>query len=85
MGWGMRNAVICLFGSSIMEGRIGVEDPLDRWYNILQRMLSRARPDICFPIVNGAVGGESTREIMVRLDRDVLAAWMAGFLRHAQP
>ncbi len=73
MAWGMRNIVICLYGSSIMEGRIGVADPLDRWYNIFQRLLSRAHPEICFPIVNSAVGGESTREIMRRLDHDVLA------------
>ena len=56
-----------------MEGRIGVEDPRDRWYNLLQQRLSCAFPDTCFPLFNGAVGGESTREIMQRLDRDVLA------------
>ena len=72
MAWGMRNTVICLFGSSIMEGRIGVDDPLDRWYNVFQRLLSRAHPGVCFPIVNSAVGGESTREVMSRFDRDIL-------------
>ena len=61
MAWGMRNIHICLFGSSIMEGRIGVHDPEDRWYNVFQRLLSRAHPDTCFPIINSAVGGESTR------------------------
>ena len=55
-----------------MEGRIGVADPQDRWYNALQRLLSQAHPDTCFPIVNSAVGGESTREILARFDRDVL-------------
>ncbi len=72
MAWGMRNIVICLYGSSIMEGRIGVDDPQDRWYNVFQRLLSRAHPDICFPIVNSAVGGESTREVLSRFDRDIL-------------
>ena len=72
MAWGMRNIVICLYGSSIMEGRIGVDDPQDRWYNVFQRLLSRAHPDICFPIINSAVGGESTREVMSRFDRDIL-------------
>ena len=72
MAWGMRNILICLFGSSIMEGRIGVDDPTDRWYNIFQRLLSREHPAMCFPIVNSAVGGESTREIMSRFDRDIL-------------
>ncbi len=68
----MRNIVICLFGSSIMEGRIGVDDPLDRWYNVFQRLLLRAHSDVCFPIVNSAVGGESTREVMSRFDRAIL-------------
>jgi len=72
MAWGMRNVVICLYGSSIMEGRIGADDPLDRWYNVFQRLLSRAHPDTCFPIINSAVGGESTREVMSRFDRDIL-------------
>jgi hypothetical protein len=72
MAWGMKNIVICVSGSSIMEGRIGVEDPLDRWYNIFQRLLSRRYPEICFPIVNGAVGGASTRELMGWFDRDIL-------------
>ena len=73
MGWGMKNVVISLFGSSIMEGRIGAAKAADRWYNLLQAQLSERFPAICFPIVNGAVGGESTRECMARLDRDVLA------------
>lgn len=72
MAWGMKNIVICLFGSSIMEGRIGVDDPMDRWYNIFHALLSRSHPDTCFPIINSAVGGESTREVMARFDRDIL-------------
>ena len=72
MAWGMRNIHICLFGSSIMEGRIGVHDPEDRWYNVFQRLLSGAHPDTCFPIINSAVGGESTREVMNRFNRDIL-------------
>lgn len=72
MVWGMKNVVLCSFGSSIMEGRIGVKDPMGRWYNLLHTRLSRERPATCFSIINSAVGGESTREIMARLDRDVL-------------
>ena len=63
MAWGMRNIVISLFGSSIMEGRIGVEQAADRYYMILQRKLSERFPDVCFSIVNGAVGGWSPREL----------------------
>ncbi len=73
MAWGMKNVVISIFGSSIMEGRIGADVASDRWYNILQAKLSERFPEICFPVVNGSVGGESTRECMARFDRDVLA------------
>ncbi len=72
MAWGMRNILFCIEGSSIMEGRIGVDDPLNRWYNLFQGLLSRAHPDMCFLVFNSAVGGESTREIMSRFDRDIL-------------
>ena len=68
----MRNIVISLFGSSIMEGRIGVEQAADRYYMILQRKLSERFPDVCFSIVNGAVGGWSTRELMKIYDESVL-------------
>ena len=72
MAWGMRNVVICLFGSSIMEGRIGVERVEDRYYSILQRKLSERFPEVCFPIVNAAVGGASTRELMTEFPTSVL-------------
>lgn len=68
----MENVIISLFGSSIMEGVIGVE-PEERWYEIMRGHLTRRFPDICFAVVNGAVGGESTRECMRRFGRDVLA------------
>ena len=73
MNWGMKNIVVSIFGSSIMEGRIGADTAGERWYNILQSKLSERFPAICFPVVNGAVGGESTREVMRRFDHDVLA------------
>ena len=88
MAWGMENVVICLYGSSIMEGRIGVDDPQDRWYNQLQQQLSRAWPQHCFPVVNSAVGGESTREVLSRFDRDIspyrpdFCLFMAGGNNH---
>ncbi len=68
----MKNRIISVFGSSIMEGVIGV-DPLGRWYNILHRRLSEYFPDTCFSIINAGIGGESTRECMRRFDRDVLS------------
>lgn len=69
----MKNIVISLFGSSIMEGVAGASTPGERWYSVLHRMLSDRFPDICFSIVNAAVGGESTRELMAHVDRDVFS------------
>ncbi len=85
MAWGMRNIVICLFGSSIMEGRIGVERAEDRYYAIMRRLLSEEFPEVCFSIINAAVGAASTRELMaefpdtvVRRDPDY-CLFMPGF------
>ncbi len=69
----MKNTVICTFGSSIIEGTIGITDPLDRWYNLLHRKLSGYFPKVCFSVINAGIGGESTRECMLRFERDVLA------------
>ncbi len=69
----MQNIIISIFGSSIMEGRIGTDKVADRWYNILQAKLAERFPSICFSIINGAVGGESTRECMARFNSAVLA------------
>lgn len=72
MAWGMRNLRIALFGSSIMEGRIGVTCAADRYYMILQRKLSERFPEVCFSIINGAIGGWSTRELMQVFDDLIL-------------
>ena len=72
MAWGMRNLKIALFGSSIMEGRIGVERAADRYYSIVQRTLSERFPEVCISIINGAVGGWSTRELMRNFEDFVL-------------
>ena len=72
MVWGMRNISICLFGSSIMEGRIGVERACDRYYFIMLRKLSEKFPEVCFSVVNAAVGGASTRELMAEFPDTVL-------------
>lgn len=72
MAWGMRNIVIALFGSSVIEGRIGVENVDERYYMILQQKLAKRFPAVCFSIINGAVGGWSTRELMEIFDDSVL-------------
>ena len=72
MAWGMRNIVICLFGSSIMEGRIGVERAEDRYYAMMQRKLSERFPEVCFAVVNAAVGGASLRELMAEFPDTVI-------------
>lgn len=69
----MKNLTICLFGSSTMEGVLDMPDPRERWHEIMRLRLATAFPDTCFSIINSAIGGESTREIMLRWDRDVAA------------
>ncbi len=68
----MKNIVIELWGSSIMEGVLGVENPADRWFALLRSELEAMFPDTAFSVINGAVGGESSREIMARFNRDFL-------------
>lgn len=72
MAWGMRNLKISIFGSSIMEGRIGVDHASGRYYSILQQKLSERFPEVCFSMNNGAVGGWSTRELMQHVEEFVL-------------
>lgn len=71
MAWGMKNITIQLIGSSIMEGRIGVERAADRWYELMRSALCERFPDTCFSVINSAVGGESTRELMTHLESDL--------------
>ncbi len=69
--WGMNNYTIQLFGSSIVEGRIGVERAGDRWYERMRRQLSELFPTTCFAIFNGAVGGQSMRQLMSHVGHDL--------------
>ena len=71
MAWGMKNYTIQLFGSSIIEGRIGVDTAAERWYELMRTRLCELFPATCFAIYNGAVGGESIRELMAHFDRDL--------------
>lgn len=68
----MKNIKISLFGSSIMEGLLGVETVADRYYSLLHKKLSERFPSVCFSIFNGAAGGWSTRELMQKFDEFVL-------------
>ncbi len=61
------------FGNSITAASTRMPDESKRWLNVLQRSLSEMFPDKKFNVVNAGVGGNSAREAMQRLDRDVLA------------
>ena len=71
MPWGMKNYTIQLFGSSAIEGRLGVETAAERWYELMRSQLCEMFPATCFAIYNGAVGGESIRELMAHFDSDL--------------
>lgn len=88
MAWGMRNIVIALFGSSIMEGRIGADRAEDRYYFQMLHKLSEKFPEVCFSIINASVGGASTRELMAEFPDSVVrhapdyCLFMPGFNNH---
>jgi lysophospholipase L1-like esterase len=47
--------------------------PPQRWPALLQRRLNRAFPEVSFEVINAGVGGNTSREGLARLARDVLA------------
>ena len=60
-------------GDSITEAEAGGIEEAQRWLRLLELKLSAAFPRAAFKVVNAGVGGNSAREAMVRLDRDVLS------------
>lgn len=47
--------------------------PARRWPALLQRRLNGAFPDVRFEVINAGVGGNTSREGLARMARDVLA------------
>ncbi len=69
----MRNQwTVVGFGDSITEAQTGIEHDEDRYLEVLHHLLSERFPETIFQVVNAGVGGNSTREAMQRLERDVL-------------
>ena len=64
-------ATVVLFGDSITQAG-NCEEP-DRWPVRLRQRLAERCPDRPFNLVNAGVGGNTSREGLARLDRDVLA------------
>jgi lysophospholipase L1-like esterase len=66
-----RQAVmIVALGDSITEA--GHQKPDDRWPEILRRALQERFTGIAFQVVNAGVGGNTSREGLARIERDVL-------------
>ena len=59
-------------GDSITAAK-AMADEEKRWLRVLEAKLCTAFPSIAFKVVNAGAGGNSAREAMARLDRDVLA------------
>ena len=60
------------FGDSIAEAA-QMSDENKRWLNVLKRLLAEAFPEDEFCVINAGVGGNSDREKIARLEKDVLA------------
>lgn len=61
------------YGNSITEATVQTPDENKRWLNILKRRLENAFPEAGFCVINAGVGGNSDREKLARLEKDVLA------------
>ena len=61
---------IVAFGDSMTECK--ALEPSKRWPGLLQRRLNRASAGIRCEVVNAGVGGNTSREGLARLERDVL-------------
>lgn len=60
------------YGNSITEA-VQMSDENKRWLNVLKQLLAETFPDDGFSVINAGVGGNSDREKIARLERDVLA------------
>lgn len=65
-----RTTTVVLFGDSITQAG-NCEEP-DRWPVLLQQRLAERHPGRVFNVVNAGAGGNTSREGLARLDRDVL-------------
>ena len=68
---GQNTTTVVLFGDSITQAG-NCEEP-DRWPVRLRQRLAERFPDRTFNLVNAGAGGNTSREGLARLDRDVLA------------
>lgn len=61
------------YGNSITEAIVQTPDENKRWLNILKHRLTNIFPKDEFCVINAGVGGNSDREKIARLEKDVLA------------
>ena len=67
---GHRPYVIVAFGTSLTEAVQVAQDK--RWVDLLQEMLQQKYPDLEITVINAGIGGNTTRDRMARLTKDVL-------------
>lgn len=65
-----RPYVIVAFGTSLTESVQVAQDK--RWVSLLQDMLQQRYPDLEITVVNAGIGGNTTRDRLARLAKDVM-------------
>lgn len=68
----MDNCAVTIVGYGDSITLAGRQEEKDRWLVVLGRSLEQAFPDRAFTVINSGVGGQTSREGLRRMDRDVV-------------
>lgn len=66
------NLKIVAFGDSITEAVAGLE-PEQKWTTLLEKKLNSRSSDIRWAVVNSGIGGNTSREGLARIEKDVIS------------
>ncbi len=66
------NLKIVAFGDSITEAVVGLE-PEQKWTVLLEKRLNDSSANVDYMVINSGVGGNTSREGLARIEKDVIA------------